>query len=50
MIDTKTLCGENKSKDGDHLDIFERDDEFFRMLNIRKEDLTNEEYVKLCIK
>lgn len=33
------------------MDIFERDDEFFRkVLNIRKEDLTDDEYVRLCIK
>ena len=33
------------------MDIFDRDDEFFRkVLNIRKEDLTDDEYVKMCIK
>ena len=35
----------------DKMDIFERDDEFFRkVLKIRKEDLTDDEYVKMCIK
>ena len=33
------------------MDMFDRDDEFFRkVLKIRKEDLTDDEYVKMCIK